>query len=168
VSHPRFCHLCGSPLTLHDDGPHFFCAACAAINYRNPAVGVAVIIMQDGKILLGRRGGGAQARRWCIPCGYVEWDEDVRDAACRELLEETGLIVELGEVFTVYSNFHDRAKQTVGIWFSGSVTGGTLQAGDDIDEVRFFALDETPDLAFSTDELVIAALRKHPTPSRKP
>lgn len=46
------------------------------------------------------------------------------------------------------SNFHDPAKLTVGIWFAGTVTGGTLQAGDD---AKFFALDELPPLAFPTD-----------------
>ena len=125
-----------------------------------------MLILQDGQLLLGRRARGPHAGRWCIPCGYVEWDEDIRDAVRRECAEETGLDVEVGAVFTVHSNFHDRAKQTVGIWFWGRVCGGALRAGDDLDAVRFFAVDVLPDLAFPTDALVIEALRAANLPLR--
>ena len=73
----------------------------------------------------------------------------MREAAYRELLEETGLHVEVGPVYTVHSNFHDPESLTVGIWFNGSVVGGTLQAGDDLDLVDYFHLDNPPEpLAF--------------------
>ena len=136
------------------------CAACRRVLYKNPAVGVAVIVMDADKVLLGRRSRGAYQRMWCIPCGYVEWGEDVRDAARREFLEETGLHVELGEVFTVHSNFHNPEALTVGIWFTGRVVGGQLQAADDLDKVDYFSLDALPsEIAFPTDRLVLEELR---------
>jgi 8-oxo-dGTP diphosphatase len=156
---PRFCCACGAALRERTPLPHPQCTTCGRITYRNPAVGVAVVILDGGNsILLGRRSRGPYAGSWCIPCGYVDWNEDVRDAARRELREETSLDVELDGVLAVYSNFHDQSKQTVGIWFMGRVTGGVAQAGDDLDQLGYFPLLHPPRLAFPTDAKVIAAL----------
>ena len=77
-------------------------------------------------------------------------------AARREFLEETGLRVEIGEVYAVHSNFHDPTSHSVGIWFLGSVLEGKLGAADDVDQVAWVQLGEVPDnLAFPTDRLVI-------------
>jgi 8-oxo-dGTP diphosphatase len=156
----RFCSRCGAALERRTVGDRErpVCPSCGYIVFRNPAVGVAVIARDDeGRVLLGRRRGSYRGL-WCIPCGYVEWDEDVREAARREFQEETGLEVEVGEVAAVHSNFHNRDKQTVGVWFWGRAVGGELRAADDLDEVRYFALDELPELAFPTDRLVLESL----------
>ena len=125
--------------------------------YENPIVGVAVIVQNScGAVLLGRRAKNASyPGLWCSPCGYVEYDEDVRQAACREFYEETGLQVELGDVFTVLSNFHNPETHTVGIWFQAEIIGGVAKAGDDLAELGWFLPDNRPPLAFPTDQTVL-------------
>lgn len=123
------------------------------MHFRNPGVGAAVVVWDDhDRLLLIKRSKNAtKPGLWAIPAGYVDYGEDVREAAARELFEETGLVAEIGEVVWVASNFHDPAKLTVGTWFLGTVTGGSLQAGDDAEAAEFFARDALPPLAFNTD-----------------
>ena len=155
----QFCPKCSGRLkTLNG---RLTCQECGYIFYRNPTVGVAVILQKGKTILLGRRARGRYKGAWCIPCGHLEWGEEVRSAARREFLEETGLQVEIGPVYTVHSNFHDPKSLTVGIWFRGRLIGGILQAADDLDAVDYFPLSTLPEpLAFPTDELVLEQLRK--------
>lgn len=159
----KYCPYCKSKLSLQEKGgkPRPVCPKCGFVQYLNPTVGVAVIIMENGKILLGKRNREPFKGKWCIPCGHVEWGEDVREAAKREFKEETGLEIEVIRVFEVLSNFHDPHNLTVGVWFLGKVIGGKLKPGDDISELKFVSLDK-PDveLAFPTDKIVLKKLKE--------
>jgi ADP-ribose pyrophosphatase YjhB (NUDIX family) len=157
----HFCPKCGGELARRAAGERkrLVCRACGYVMYENPIVGVAAIVLDGDRILLGRRAAGSTyPGRWCIPCGYVEYDEDVRAAVVRECREETGLEIAVGEVFTVLSNWHNPETHTVGIWFMATVTGGRLKPGDDLDAADFFPLAAPPPLAFPTDGQVIAML----------
>lgn len=128
------------------------CPSCGYVHFRDPGVGAAVVLLDGDRVLLVKRGSGAtRSGLWCIPCGYVDYGEEVREAAAREVLEETGLVVEVGDPVFVSSNFHDPEKLTVGVWFEGSVVGGDLAPGDDAVDARWFQVDDLPVLAFDTD-----------------
>ena len=136
------------------------CHSCGYVHFRNPGVGAAAVVHDDaGRILLVRRGPRAtKPGLWSIPAGFVDYGEDVRAGAARELSEETGLEADIGDPVWVATNFHDPAKVTVGIWFDASVTGGNLVAGDDAVEVGWYALDNLPEMAFDTDSAYIDSI----------
>lgn len=158
------CPDCGQALAsaVRGGAREPFCPVCGYVRYRNPAVGVAVVVRDaGGRVLMGRRAAGRYAGLWCIPCGYVEWDEHVRAAATREIAEETGLEVATGAVVAVHSNFHNPDQHTVGIWFEGTVTGGTLHPVDgEFSELGYFDPGDPPPLAFPTDALVLSQLAR--------
>jgi 8-oxo-dGTP diphosphatase len=149
-----FCPRCATALESVRLGriDRMRCPACEYVHWRNPAVGAAVLVRDvEGRVLLVRRGPEAsQPGLWSVPAGFVDYGEEIRQAAARELVEETGLVADIGEVVHVASNFHDPGKLTVGVWFRGTVVGGELAAGDDADEVGWFTADEVRALATTT------------------
>jgi mutator protein MutT len=124
-------------------------------------VGAAVVVRNDaGQVLLVQRASHQYgAGKWCFPCGFVEWGEDVREAAVREAKEEAGVDVELGEVVQVRSNFHQPEKPTIGVWFAARRLDLSQEptAGDDAVAAGWFDPLDPPELAFPTD---VALLRE--------
>ncbi len=158
-----YCQRCGSPTEeMHRDGTmRPVCTSCGATTYLDPKLAVAVLIGQGNCILLGKRGEHTrQPGRWSFPSGFVERGEVVEEAARRETLEETGLEVELGPVLKLVS----APGETVVLAAYPAITfTGEPQAADDLVEVRWFPLDDLPELAFPHDTELIRLWRAHGT-----
>ncbi len=160
----NFCPRCGHALELRpveDQRVRPVCPSCGFIVYLNPPIAVGVVASNgDGRIVLVRRGENPGRGLWGLPAGFMEIDETTEETARRECLEETGLQVELLELWGVWSYFH-ALKGTSGVLvlYRARVTGGEPMAGSDSDEVKFFAPSEIPydELAFETHR---EALRK--------
>lgn len=160
----RFCPRCGATLDrrLRGGMPRPGCRACGFVFFANMGVGAAVVIQDAaGRVLLVQRGPGHfGAGLWCVPCGYVEWDEDVREAAAREALEEAGVAVEIGDIVQVTVNRHEPERPTVGIWFAARMIDPDAEpvAGDDAVAAGWFDPAAPPPLAFPTDAPLLARL----------
>jgi 8-oxo-dGTP diphosphatase len=60
---------------------------------QRPKVGIGVVVVKDGKVLLGKRKNVHGEGCWCFPGGHLEFKETPEECAKREVLEETGLSV---------------------------------------------------------------------------
>jgi len=108
-----------------------------------PRIGSALLVRDEvNRILLGKRNKDPQRGNWIIPGGKIHAFESIADAAARELLEETGLIVEIGDHFNVYEIINPPNEHRIVIYSWGKVVGGEPKASDDISELKFFELDE--------------------------
>src|SRR5262245_61259731 len=115
--------------------------------------------MPDGGIVLVRRKHPPPG--WALPGGFIEAGESAAAAARREFQEETGLAVELVELFHVYSDpARDPRGPTLGTVFIGRAAGAPIGA-DDAAEARVFPLDALPaPLAFDHG-LILADYRRY-------
>ena len=113
----------------------------------SPLVGVGAIIIEDGRVLLVKRGHPPLAGEWSIPGGVLEVGETLREAAIREAREETCLTVEPADLLGVYDRvLRDDDGRTlyhyVLIDFLCRRVDGEARAADDADEVRWFTPEE--------------------------
>jgi ADP-ribose pyrophosphatase YjhB (NUDIX family) len=156
----KSCPRCRAPLAHVVD--HVSCAACGFIHFPNMGVGAAVVIRNArGQVLMVQRSSRQYgAGKWCFPCGYVEWQEDIRAAAAREAREEAGVDVTIGDPVHVETNLHQPEKPTVGIWFDARLVdpNAVPVAGDDAVAVGWFDLGSPPPLAFPTDASLLSKL----------
>ncbi len=151
-----FCQQCGGPTAEQVDEGRLrpVCTVCGAVTYFDPKLAVAVLIERDGRILLGQRGEGTrEPGKWSFPAGFVDRGEPVEAAAVREVREEVGLTVELGELFGLYSEAGETVVLAV---FAAASAEGEPVAADDLVAVGWFGPDHLPELAFDHDRRIIA------------
>jgi 8-oxo-dGTP diphosphatase len=122
--------------------------------------------LPDGAIVLVRRKHPPPG--WALPGGFVEAGESAAAAARREFQEETGLDVELSELFHVYADpARDPRGPTLGVVYLGRAAGVPVGA-DDAAEARAFPLDALPaPLAFD-HALILADYRRYKVEGRRP
>jgi len=150
----NYCSRCGAELRFGPiDGDHrdrLSCAACGFIAYVNPRLVVTTLpITPAGEVVLLRRGIEPGRGAWAQPGGFLEIDETVREGAIRETLEETGLIVEPGEIIGLYSRTQ---AAIVVVAFEAPIVGGELRTNPEALAFGTFRPEEIPwsGIAFKT------------------
>jgi ADP-ribose pyrophosphatase YjhB (NUDIX family) len=107
----------------------------------SPLLGVGAIVIQHGRVLLVQRGHEPAKGQWSLPGGLIDLGETLHKAVAREVLEETGLVVEPVELVELLDRIHregDRVRYHYVIAdYLCRVIGGTLLAASDADAVRW-------------------------------
>ncbi len=152
MSSLTFCPICGHALGEREEGGRIrqACDNCGYVHFVNPVPAVGILIEKDGGLVLIRRGNPPHQGEWTLPSGFIEADESAEEAAAREAEEETGLKVEIVELFGVNSFPEGPPISGIMVFFRARPTGGQLRAGDDAIEARVFPIGELPLMPFRT------------------
>ncbi|MEX1170384.1 MAG: NUDIX hydrolase [Chloroflexota bacterium] len=164
----RYCTRCGGPLEFGsvegEDRNRLSCPSCGLVSYVNPRLVVTTIPVNDaGEVILLRRGIEPGRGWWAQPGGFLEVDETVTEAAIRETLEETGFLVEPGEIVGLYTRLE---AAVVVLALEARVVGGAVRLNREALEIRAFTPATIPweGIAFTTSHWALHdwVTRRHP------
>lgn len=156
---PRYCQRCAAEMEQRERHGRLrpVCPRCGFTWFADPKLAAVVVVELDGRILLHRRAIAPARGKWTLPGGYVDRGEDVEDAARREVREETGVRVDSLRPLGLFSEVGETVVLAA---FSATANGQAIHRSSESLELRAFAPDELPPLAFHRDERIIDAWRR--------
>lgn len=156
-----YCPHCGRKAqeTMIEDRLRKHCPQCEQIFYANPLPVVSCLLVNpEGEILLVLRKNDPYKGMWCLPMGFAEVDETIQQAALRELKEETSVKGRIVGLLDAETEHDPHYGNMLIITYEAEHVGGEIKAGDDAKDVRFFPINNLPDLAFKAN---LTAIQKY-------
>ena len=150
----NFCQRCGHSLAEKkiEGKVRPYCPGCGHIVFLDPKIAAVVLVSMDEKLVLVQRDIEPALGRWAFPSGYIDRGEVVEDGAKREVMEETGLAVQLDGFVGLYSTTGSPVVLAV---YSAHPVGGSLEAGQEVQQVGLFSPDQLPPLPFPNDYQIL-------------
>ena len=147
-----FCPSCASDLEPSSDGEGKTCPNCGRSWYRSPSPTAGCVIVSNGKALITKRARDPEKGRFDIPGGFLHAGEEVLDGLRREIREELGIDIDVGindlRQITPHK-YGDEGDYTLAMGFLARIASGDPHASDDVEEMRWVALNEIDDVAFA-------------------
>jgi 8-oxo-dGTP diphosphatase len=138
------------------DRPREVCSVCGEVFYQNPLPAAAALVLDDDRrVLLVKRRYMPNEGMWCLPIGFAEMGETIAEAALRELHEEAAIVGRVSRLIDADSWSSSFYGDLLVVTFEVEKLSGAEAAGDDADDVGYFAIDRLPALAFPSNEKAI-------------
>ena len=125
--------------------------------YPRPSVTIDCLIIKKSDVLLIQRENSPYEGFWALPGGFIEMEETLEKAACRELQEETGISnIKLKQWRTFDDLDRDPRGRTISVVFTGYLRNSNimLKAASDARNARWFNINDLPELAFDHSEIL--------------
>lgn len=144
----RFCMYCGGKVIVESaagEECRETCSQCGRELFHNSKPCVGALIVDHDRLLLVKRNIAPYKGWWDIPGGFLRTGEHPEDGIRREVKEETGLIISPVEIIRIIMDkYGPDGDDTLNIFYLTQVVGGTLKAGSDASEFRWFEKDNLP------------------------
>ena len=146
----NFCPICGDELVSRDDGerPRPHCVRCRRFYYRNPVPAVCCVVPLNGAILLAQRGVEPCRGAWALPGGFVEMGETTEQAVVREMMEETGLVIERVRLLGVRTHNSSLYGAVTVLGYAAEIWSGEPTSGSDVLATAFYTPEARPPIPF--------------------
>jgi len=143
----KFCPTCKTELVRAeiDRRQLLNCKNCGFIFWNNPKPVTSVIVHKEGKVLLLKSQKEPYLDFWVLPGGFIDYEEEPREAVSREVKEEAGLDLEIEEILDAYRITDDPRGVNIDIVFVGTVDGEPQIEKETFSEYRFFSPEELPE-----------------------
>ncbi|MCC7356780.1 MAG: NUDIX hydrolase [Candidatus Doudnabacteria bacterium] len=154
----EYCSKCGHKYDKTDT-EMFICSKCKHIVYLNSKPTASTLIIDDDRILLGKRRNEPEKGKWDVIGGFLEYGEHPEDGAKREAKEETGLNVKIEKFLGIFMDEYGPDKISIlNVGYIVTIADGEPVAGDDIEELQWFNYNELPtDIAFKNGREMLKA-----------
>lgn len=117
----RYCPQCKQSLKqkLFDGRERLHCPKCDFIFWNNPKPVVSIILHKQGKALMLQRAKEPLKNYWCLPGGYINYEETPEQAIIRETKEELGVNIKINKLVGVYRIDNDPRGVNIDIIYDG-------------------------------------------------
>lgn len=143
----NYCSECGAKLVWKipcgDNCERFVCESCDKIHYQNPVIIASCLAHFEDKVVWMQRAEQPRKGSWVIPAGFMEKGETLREAAARELFEETGAVVR-PEQMMLHTLGNLMYTDEVYIVFRAPLMSETLACGSEALHAALFSEEQAP------------------------
>lgn len=142
----KFCPNCKTDLQrkIIDGKERFFCPSCDFIFWNNPKPVVSMLLQHNNELLMLKRATEPLKGYWCLPGGYINYEETPEQAIKREVKEEIGVEVSIECLIGVYQIDNDPRGINIDIIYEGKLEGD-VHLSDEHSKFKFVSFEKLPD-----------------------
>ncbi len=142
----KFCPSCKTELTYKkiDGRDRLSCSKCGFVLWSNPKPVVSLLINKGDEVLLVQRAKEPLYGYWCLPGGFLEYEESPQVGLMRELKEELGSEVSIETLIGIYQIDNDPRGIHLDIIYSGKMEG-KIKQNEELSDCKFFNINRLPE-----------------------
>lgn len=155
----NFCPQCKRRLANSEEFVE--CKFCKIRIYKNSKPTAEILIINDGKVLLSKRGIDPYKNKYDIVGGFLNNGEPPDKGIHREVLEETGLKTKIVQLLGIYIDKYGKdGDYTFNCCYVGKIVSGKIKASDDVKSLHWFPITKLPAMAFFHQKKALLDLKK--------